>query len=96
MIPARQRLAVLLAPETLEALEDFVSEFVAAKLAEVEINGRGTPWLSIPDAAAYLGVSERTIEREIARGQLQSSSLGRRRLLRRETVDAYLQAAGEE
>ena len=56
-----------------------------------------SPWLSIADAAVYLGVSERTIERAIARGRLESSTIGSRRLLHRAELDAYVRAAtGEE
>jgi hypothetical protein len=64
----RQRLATVLAPEALDALEKLVRELVTAKLAETVQNGHAAPWLSIREAAAYLGVSERTIEtRDCAR-----------------------------
>jgi excisionase family DNA binding protein len=92
----RQRLATVLAPEALDALEELVGELVTAKLAETVQNSHAAPWLSIREAAAYLAVSERTIEREIARGRLQSCPFGRRRLLHRDALDVYVRAAGEE
>jgi excisionase family DNA binding protein len=95
LLTARDRLATVLAPEVLDALDELVSERVEAKL-EARTNGAGTPWLSIAAAAKYLGLSERTLERELARGRLRSSTVGRRRLLHRDELDNYVRAAGEE
>ncbi|MBX6370151.1 MAG: excisionase family DNA-binding protein [Rhodospirillales bacterium] len=55
----------------------------------------GPTWLSVDEAARYVGASRRTVERLIASGRLRSTTLGRRRLVRRVDLDA-LAAAGEE
>jgi excisionase family DNA binding protein len=59
-------------------------------------NGHGSPWLSLDEAAEYVRLSRRTLEREIAKGCLRASAIGSRRLLHRDELDAYLRAAGEE
>jgi excisionase family DNA binding protein len=91
----RERLETLLAPEVLCALEALIAERVEAELA-AKADSNGTPWLPLGGAAEYLGVSERTLERAIAKGRLRSSALGRRRILHRDDLDAYARAAGEE
>ena len=87
---ARERLAALLAPDALAALEELVAERVTAAVAESENGERGSPWLSLREAAEYVGVSERTLERDVARGRLSSSTVGRRRLVHRDELDAYV------
>ena len=94
LLTARERLAGLLAPDALAALDDLIAERVAE--LRPESNGHGSPWLSLADSAAYLSVSERTLERAIARGRLRTSTVGRRRLVHRDDLDAYARAAGEE
>jgi len=48
-------------------------------------------WLGIDGAAAYLGVSVRTVRRYLATGKLQAHRLSGRGLrFRREDLDAYL------
>jgi len=93
-LTARERLQALLAPELLDAIDQFIAERVSAALADVTPNG--SPWLSVAEAANHLGVSERTVERDLARGRLRSSAIGRRRLLHRDDLDAYVRATGEE
>lgn len=89
----RERLLGALAPEIVDALLELMDEKVAAAA------GAGgqpvSPWLSIAEAAEYLRTSERTVERMIARGRIRSTTIGRRRLLRREELDAFA-AAGED
>jgi len=52
------------------------------------------------EAAAMLGVSDETVDRLIRRGELSAYRIGRRVLVKRESVSAYLarcqEAAGEE
>jgi excisionase family DNA binding protein len=78
-------------------LVDAIAERVKAELL-AELRGQaGSPWLSERDAAAYLGVSERTLQRRVARGRLRSTTLGRRRLFHRDDLDALPETAtGEE
>ncbi len=93
----RERLAGVLSTELLDALDAYVSERVAAELASVSPAGNGSPWLSLRDGAAYLGVSERSLERAVARGRLASTTVARRRLVHRDDLDAFMRrAAGEE
>jgi excisionase family DNA binding protein len=70
-----------------EQLAELARLLVPLVLVELEHDDGGSPWLSIAAAAAYLSVSERTIEREIERGRLRSSTVGRRRLLHRDDLD---------
>jgi excisionase family DNA binding protein len=89
------RLEAMFAREALSALEALIAERIEAAFA-ARAHSNGTPWLSLRDAAEYLAVSERTLERAIAKGRLRSSALGRRRILHRDDLDAYARAAGEE
>jgi excisionase family DNA binding protein len=95
-VTARERLTGVLAPDVLDALEELVAERVAAALVAVEANGAGTPWLSIRQAAKRIGLSERSLERAIARRRLRSSTVGRRRIVHRDDLDAFARAGGEE
>lgn len=45
---------------------------------------------SIADLAHRLGVSQRHVQRLVSRGELPSVKLGRRRLIARDTVSAWL------
>ena len=62
----------LFAPELVQAIERLVDERVKAALAELEPSN-GSPWLSVADAAVYLGVSERTVGRLLERGRIRST-----------------------
>ena len=90
---ARERLAAALAPDVVAALEELVAEHVAEATAAAG-NGDRSPWLSVRDAANYLGVSERTLNREIARGRVRSETVGRRRILHRAELDNYVKSGG--
>jgi excisionase family DNA binding protein len=78
-----------------DVVESFVREIVADEVARQLKTTRGggdssasSPWLAIDEAAAYLRVSVRTLERRIANGSVRSITLGRRRLLHRDDLDA--------
>jgi excisionase family DNA binding protein len=85
----------LLGPDLVLALERLVDERVEAVLAGLEPSN-GSPWLSVADAAEYLGVSERSVGRLLERGRIRSTCIGRRRLLHRDDLDQYMRgdAAG--
>ncbi len=91
---ARERLAAVLAPDLVDAIEDLVAERVATEAASATGITVGTPWLSLSASADYTGLSRRTLEREIARGRLPSSAVGRRRLVHRDDLDAYVRGDG--
>jgi excisionase family DNA binding protein len=88
---ARDRLAAVLAPDVLAALEELVSEQVAQAFGEVPA---GSPWLSIEAAAERAGVSARTLERAIKSGRLRTSTVGRRRLVHADELDGYVRGDG--
>jgi excisionase family DNA binding protein len=46
--------------------------------------------LSVPEAAAVLGMSERWMWTQVLGRQLPTVRLGRRRLIRREDLDAFI------
>ena len=75
-----------------------LAERAAAIVFErVQRDGVASPWLSVRDGAAYLGVSERSLGRAITRGRIRSSTVGSRRLLHRDDLDAFARrATGEE
>jgi excisionase family DNA binding protein len=55
-----------------------------AALAALVAAGIGTParpWVDVPEAARTLGVSERTVRRQVARGRLDHRREGRRLLI---------------
>jgi excisionase family DNA binding protein len=72
-------------------------ELRALLLDDEQAEGMPSPWLALDEAAADLRVSERTLERRIAAGRVRSTTLGRRRLLHRDDLDALARAvAGED
>jgi excisionase family DNA binding protein len=77
----------ILGPDLIAAFEQLVDQRVSAALAGLE-TGSEPVWLTIQEAAARLRVSERTIERRIHMGRLSTSTIGRRRLIRRSDLDA--------
>jgi excisionase family DNA binding protein len=84
------RLTLTLPPDVVDAIAERAAELVLASLD----GASSSPWLSVRDAATYLGVSERSLERAIARGRVRSSTVGSRRLLHRDDLDAYLRGSG--
>lgn len=83
-------LRALLSDDLVSALETLVDERVAAALAGHHAANPSSPWLGLATAAEYLGVSERTIARLLDRSRIRSTYLGRRRLVHRDDLDAYL------
>jgi len=88
------RLALTIALELDDEQLAAIAERVAELLAPMGTNGAASPWLSMSEAADYLGVSERSLQRWLKRGRVRSTRLGRRRLLHRDDLDG-LAAAGE-
>jgi excisionase family DNA binding protein len=94
-VRGRDRLLAALAPELVEAIEQLVVDRVQAALQAGASSG-GSPWLSLEEAADYLRVSPRTLERQLTRNRIRSSSIGRRRLLHRDDLDELAKAATRE
>jgi excisionase family DNA binding protein len=57
---------------------------LAAAVADLVTSGTAAParpWLSVDEAARLLGVSEKTVRRQVARGHLAHRRVGRRLLI---------------
>jgi excisionase family DNA binding protein len=80
-----ERLALTLPDDVVEAIAARAAELVLEQLDNE--NGAGSPWLSLAEAAQYLGVSTRQLQRLVARGKVRSTTVGRRRLLHRDDLD---------
>jgi excisionase family DNA binding protein len=91
-VTARERLEELLGPNLAGTISELVGELVAAAVEQQTGAPDASPWLSVPEAAGYLRASERTVQRLVARGRIRSTSVGRRRLLHRDELDAYMQS----
>jgi excisionase family DNA binding protein len=82
-----------LLPALARAIEELVDTRIAHALAEHDGRDNASPWLPLSAAAKYAYVSERTLERMVQRGQLRTTTLGRRRLVNRDDLDAFLEEA---
>jgi excisionase family DNA binding protein len=94
-VSGRDRLLQSLAPELVEAIEQFVAERVQVAVTADTVTS-ASPWLGLEEAAQYLRISSRTLERRVAKGRVRSSTIGRRRLLHREDLDEFARAATRE
>ena len=52
--------------------------------------------LSVAEAALVIGVSQRTLEREIKTGSLPSFRIGKRRLIKRSSLEAWIRSQESE
>jgi excisionase family DNA binding protein len=77
--------ALPLPAELVEAIAERAAELVIERLREPTLNS--SPWFSLKEAAEYLGISERQVQRLIERGRLHSTTIGRRSLVHREELD---------
>lgn len=74
----RDRLALLLGPELLDALDSYVAERVAVALAATPTVEDGARWLTCEQAAKRLGCSAPAIRMRVKRGRLEHRRQGRR------------------
>jgi len=77
-----------------DRLADRVADAVAERLRPVLLaQGRAEPptLLTVPEAAAYLSLGASTMWALIQRGELRALKSGRRTLLRRADLDAYVE-----
>lgn len=84
-------LRVELPAELLERIAERAAELVLARLGQ---RGEAPAWLTVAETAHYLRVSRRHVERLLKRGLLPSTTVGRRRLIRRDDADRLAAAGG--
>jgi excisionase family DNA binding protein len=82
--------------DPLTLLTELAVEITAlrSRLDELEQEGAragASPWFALDEAADYLRISVRTLDRLIARERVRSMTLGRRRLLHRDDLDAVVE-----
>src|SRR4051812_41128830 len=76
-----------------EGLRDLVREIAREEIAVVTVQPKPErEWLTVAEAADYLRVSSRTMERLIQRGEVRSASVERRRIVRKNWLDEYATA----
>jgi excisionase family DNA binding protein len=87
----RQRLATVLAPDLLDALDAFVAENVAAELARFgAAHDNGPRWLTVEQAATRLGCSPAAVRMRASRGRLATRRQGRRVYVSVASVDELI------
>jgi excisionase family DNA binding protein len=93
-----ERLPELLAREIVAAIREdpALRDELRALLLPGEDVTSASPWLALEHAASYLNVSTRTVQRAVKLKRLGVSHIGRRPIFKREELDRYVQAAGEE
>jgi hypothetical protein len=74
----RERLAAVLAPDLLDAVEELVAERVAAEMASHAQRDAGPRWLTLEHAGERLGCSPAAVRMRASRGRLQTRRHGRR------------------
>jgi excisionase family DNA binding protein len=85
-VTARDRLAAVLAPDVVAALEELVDERVAESLSELAAEN-GAAWLTLTQAAARLGCSADAVRMRVNRGRLEARRQGRRLYVSAASVD---------
>jgi hypothetical protein len=84
----RERLAAVLAPDLLDALDALVAERVAAELARLDVHRDSGPrWLTVEQAAQRLGCSPAAVRMRASRGRLTTRHQGRRVYVAAASVD---------
>jgi excisionase family DNA binding protein len=88
-VTARERLLAALSPEVVAAIEALVDERSVA--AEPQ---HSSSWLTMREAADYLRVSQRTVERRREDGRLRAEYCDGHWLTRPEWLDDYVLSGG--
>lgn len=84
----RDRLAAVLAPDLLDALDELVAGRVASELARLGAAHDGGPrWLTFAQAAERLSCSPAAVRMRASRGRLQTRRQGRRVYVSAASVD---------
>jgi excisionase family DNA binding protein len=83
------RLEAVLPAEALEAVAQRVTALVLAELAPLR-----SPYMTVPEAAAYMRCSRQRVDDLLSQGRLTRRKDGARTLVERAEVDAYLGRSG--
>ena len=89
LLSARDRLATVLAPDLLAALEELVADRLAEMVLERQRVGPGE-WLTVDEAADYLRCSRQRVYDLRSCGRLPKTGDGSRVLIRRSDLDRDL------
>ena len=87
---ARERLLAVLSPEVVAAIEALIDE----RAGRTELDDIASPWLTMAEAADYLHISTRTVERRREAGSLRAVYCDRHWLTHREWLDDYAMRGG--
>jgi len=94
---SRLELQTIFGPDLVEAIECLVDERVQVALeAREQTAMNGSPWLSQAEAAKYLRISERTLQRQGRRNRLRPSTALGRPLFHRDDLDQLAKGATGE
>ena len=86
-INPRDRLAAVLSPDLLDALEALVAERVAVELARHAATDTGPRWLTLEQAAERLDCTAAAVRMRASRGRLVTRNHGRRVYVSATSVD---------
>jgi excisionase family DNA binding protein len=85
-----EQLARILGPDAIELLGAYVDARVEQA---IELRERERRWLSVDEAATYLGTTTKAINSRVRRRTIPFVKDGRRTLVDRSALDAQLEAA---
>jgi excisionase family DNA binding protein len=77
-----------LSPNARAAIEAFIEERISSHVERTA--AAGSPWLNVEQAAVYIAASPQRIYDLLSAGRIPKHKDGRRVLIRREDLDAYL------
>ena len=90
---SRDRLAAVLSPDLLDALEALVAERVTHELARADSARNGARWLTLDQAGERLGCTAAAVRMRAARGRLSTRRHGRRLYVSAASVDELASGA---
>jgi hypothetical protein len=86
--PPRERLAAVLAPDLLDALDQLITERIEGELARLGAAAENGPrWLTLEEAGKRLDCSPAAVRMRARRGRLVTRRHGRRVYVAAESVD---------
>ena len=78
----------------LDALRPIVAELVAEEIDRLHPAEPGSPYLTVEQAAAYIGAGRQRVYDLVSDGRLRRYRDGSRVLVRRDELDSYLVVGG--